>query len=143
MEISVNVNGEAFVFNTETDSEAAFRYVMEYGLRQTLADAGASKKERADKVEAARERYRNLLEGNVPSGGGGGGVDPVSSAMALLLKSARVRKLAQSKYAAEDVPSARDVEGMIAFADHFAPEAWVRIEKAARAMVAAKALDIE
>lgn len=143
MRLNVNVNGQGYEIDTDALPEAAFRYFVEYGVRQSLADAGASKEGTAAKREAANARLARLMQGDVPTGGGGGGVDPRDAALVALLKSAKVRKLAATKYAAEDVPSAREPGAVSGFiAAHFAEDTVVRISKAAAAMVAAKSLEV-
>lgn len=143
MRINVMVNGQGYEIDTETLPEAAFRYFIEYGVRQSLADAGASKEGTAAKREAANARLARLMQGDVPSGGGGGGVDPLVAAIVAILKSAKARKRARTKYAAEDVPSARDGAAVDAFLGmHFDEPTAEVIRRAADQMVAAKRLEI-
>lgn len=143
MEISVNVNAMDITLDTDKLSPEAFRYFMEYGVRQSLADAGAAKKEPTEKREAAEARLKRILAGDIPAGGGGGNVDPHASASVALLKSARVRKLASVKYAPEDVPSAREANLILGFVErHFDPAVRDRIAAAADRIVTAKRLDI-
>lgn len=135
MEITVNVNGIDFTLNTDTLPEAALRYVIEYGLKQTLADAGASKPDADAKREAAAARHAKLLAGDVPAGGGTRG-DPMAAAVVTLLKTGKVRKLAAVKYTPEDV-----AQGLVGAAN-FDDATWARINAAAAKLVEAKRLEV-
>jgi hypothetical protein len=107
-QFAVNVFGQDFDVDIDNLSPEAFNYFFTYGVKQSLADAGANPKlDRNAKQIAARKRYDLILSGKVPTGGGGAGVDPVVSTFVGMLRGAKLRKNAKVAYAASDVPSSK------------------------------------
>lgn len=154
MEIRAQVNGETFSFDTNDASDAVMRYLLEYGFKQSLADVGASETvaehggNEASAIrarrEAARRRFDGFVKGEAPSGGGS--TDKLASALVMVLKGAKVRRLAATPYTPQDVDEAmrgqtvrRDAAR--AFAEvHFSEANFMRIDVAADAIVKAKEL---
>ena len=75
MEIKITVSkcdDDTMVFDTDKFGPDTMRYVLTYGLKQSINDATAGCKTVADAREKARARRDAILKGAVRAGGGGG-----------------------------------------------------------------------
>lgn len=67
--LEVTIADETFKVDWEALPEAGKRYIILYGLKQSLADAGAGKDDKADE---ARKRLARIQAGSITAGGGFG-----------------------------------------------------------------------
>lgn len=65
LKISIGKTGHVIEVDFDALPEASKTYIIMYGLKQTLNDAGAAETESAKKIEAANERLASIKAGTV------------------------------------------------------------------------------
>jgi hypothetical protein len=71
-QILITAANEALDVNFANFAPHVQAYVIHYGLKQILNDAGASKKDASDKYDAALAKLQRMIEGEVGRVSGGG-----------------------------------------------------------------------
>lgn len=65
LKVSIGKTGHVIEVDFDALPEASKTYIIMYGLKQTLNDAGAAETESAKKIEAANERLASIKAGTV------------------------------------------------------------------------------